>query len=115
MSNCPYLLPRVREGLRMGHGNVVDSMIHDGLWCPFEGWHMGNAGECVADTYKVSRDQQDAFAAESHRRAAAAHTAGQVQGRDPAGADSAEEGRPAGLRSRRIGAAGHDGRNACAR
>jgi acetyl-CoA C-acetyltransferase len=76
MSNCPYLLPRVREGLRMGHGNIVDSMIHDGLWCPFEGWHMGNAGECVADMYKVTREQQDAYAAESHRRAVAAHTAG---------------------------------------
>src|SRR5262245_33481707 len=55
MSNCPYLLPRVREGLRMGNGTVVDSMIHDGLWCPFEGWHMGNAGECVAQTYRVPR------------------------------------------------------------
>src|SRR5687768_16792708 len=76
MSNGPYLLPRVREGLRMGHGNIVDSMIHDGLWCPFEGWHMGNAGECVANTYKVTREQQDAYAAESHRRAAAARTAG---------------------------------------
>jgi acetyl-CoA C-acetyltransferase len=76
MSNCPYLLPRVREGLRMGHTTMVDSMIHDGLWCPFEGWHMGNAGETVAETYKVTRDQQDAFAAESHRRAAAAHSAG---------------------------------------
>jgi acetyl-CoA C-acetyltransferase len=76
MSNCPYLLPRVREGLRMGHTTMVDSMIHDGLWCPFEGWHMGNAGETVAETYKVTREQQDAFAAESHRRAAAAHGAG---------------------------------------
>src|SRR5687768_3091469 len=76
MSNCPYLLPRVREGLRMGHGNVLDSMILDGLWCPFEGWHMGNAGECVAEAYKVSREQQDAYAAESHRRATAAHAAG---------------------------------------
>ncbi len=79
MSNCPYLLPRVREGLRMGHGNIVDSMIQDGLWCPFEGWHMGNAGECVAATYKVTRDQQDTYAAESHRRAAAAHTAGKFK------------------------------------
>ena len=76
MSNGPYLLPRVREGLRMGDGTVVDSMIHDGLWCPFEGWHMGNAGETVADLYKVPRDQQDAWAAESHRRAAAAHGSG---------------------------------------
>jgi acetyl-CoA C-acetyltransferase len=79
MSNGPYLLPRVREGLRMGHGTVVDSMIQDGLWCPFEGWHMGNAGECVADTYKVTREQQDTFAVESHRRAAAAHTSGKFK------------------------------------
>ena len=76
MSNAPYLLPRVREGLRMGHASVVDSMIHDGLWCPFEGWHMGNAGECVAECHKVSRDVQDRWAIESHRRATAAHTAG---------------------------------------
>src|ERR687898_2090963 len=74
MSNCPYLLPRVREGLRMGHGHVVDSMIHDGLWCSFEQCHMGNAGECVADCFKVSRDEQDAWAVESHRRAVAAQT-----------------------------------------
>ena len=79
MSNSPYLLPRVREGLRMGHANVVDSMIHDGLWCPFEGWHMGNAGETVADTFKVSRDQQDAYSAESHKKAAAAHDAGKFK------------------------------------
>jgi acetyl-CoA C-acetyltransferase len=76
MSNAPYLLPRVREGLRMGHANVVDAMIHDGLWCPFEGWHMGNAGECVAESHKVSREAQDVWAVESHRRAATAHTAG---------------------------------------
>jgi acetyl-CoA C-acetyltransferase len=79
MSNCPYLLPRVREGLRMGHASMVDSMIHDGLWCPFEGWHMGNAGECVAECFKVSRDEQDAWAVESHRRAAAAHTGGKFR------------------------------------
>jgi acetyl-CoA C-acetyltransferase len=79
MSNCPYLLPRVREGLRMGNGTVVDSMINDGLWCPFETWHMGNAGECVAESYKVSREQQDAFSVESHKRAAAAHSAGKFK------------------------------------
>jgi acetyl-CoA C-acetyltransferase len=72
MSNCPHLLPRVREGLRMGNGQVIDSMIHDGLWCPFENWHMGNAGETVADVYHVSRDEQDHYSAESHRRASAA-------------------------------------------
>jgi acetyl-CoA C-acetyltransferase len=63
----------------MGHANVVDSMIHDGLWCPFEGWHMGNAGETVADTFKVSRDQQDAYSADSHKKAAAAHDAGKFK------------------------------------
>jgi acetyl-CoA C-acetyltransferase len=76
MSNCPYLLPRVREGLRMGNGEVIDSMIHDGLWCAFEQCHMGNAGETVAEMYKVSREAQDAYAANSHRKAAAATEAG---------------------------------------
>lgn len=76
MSNAPYLLPRVREGMRMGHGQVIDSMIHDGLWCPFENWHMGNAGETVADLYKVTRDQQDQYSVESHKKAAAAQAAG---------------------------------------
>jgi acetyl-CoA C-acetyltransferase len=76
MSNCPYIIPKVREGLRMGHGQVVDLMIHDGLWCPFENWHMGNAGETVADLYKVTRDQQDQYSADSHKKAAAAQAAG---------------------------------------
>src|ERR671917_737787 len=53
MSNCPYLLPRVREGLRMGHGEVIDSMINDGLWCSFEQCHMGNAGEVINADYSV--------------------------------------------------------------
>ena len=72
MSNAPYLLPRVREGLRMGDGKVVDAMIQDGLWCAFENCHMGNAGEVVAEHYNVGRSEQDTFAAESHTRAAAA-------------------------------------------
>jgi acetyl-CoA C-acetyltransferase len=76
MSGAPYLLPRVREGLRMGHGQVIDSMIHDGLWCPFENWHMGNAGETVADVYKVTRDEQDQYSVESHQKAAAAQKSG---------------------------------------
>ena len=76
MSNCPYIIPKVREGLRMGHGSVIDLMIHDGLWCPFENWHMGNAGETVADIYKVTRDQQDQYSADSHKKAAAAASAG---------------------------------------
>jgi acetyl-CoA C-acetyltransferase len=72
MSNAPYLLPRVREGLRMGDGKVVDSLINDGLWCAFENCHMGISGEVVADKYGVRRDEQDKYAAESHRRGAAA-------------------------------------------
>jgi acetyl-CoA C-acetyltransferase len=72
MSTCPYLLPKAREGFRMGNVQVIDSMIHDGLWCPFENWHMGNAGETVADLYKVTRDEQDLYSVESHRKAAAA-------------------------------------------
>jgi acetyl-CoA C-acetyltransferase len=76
MSNCPYVIPRVREGLRMGHGQVVDTMIHDGLWCPFENWHMGNAGETVAEVYKVCRQEQDAYSVDSHRKAAAAQASG---------------------------------------
>jgi acetyl-CoA C-acetyltransferase len=72
MSNAPYLLPRVREGLRMGNGEVVDSMIGDGLWCSFEGCHMGISGEVVADEYKVTREEQDRYAADSHEKAARA-------------------------------------------
>src|SRR5436305_4349922 len=72
MSNAPYLLPRVREGLRMGNGTVVDSMIQDGLWCAFDQCHMGMSGEHVADTYKVGRGEQDQYAAESHHKAARA-------------------------------------------
>ena len=76
MSNAPYLLARAREGLRMGHGQVLDSMINDGLWCSFENWHMGNAGEVVASECGISRDAQDAYAVESHRKAAEATDAG---------------------------------------
>jgi acetyl-CoA C-acetyltransferase len=72
MSNCPYLLPRVREGLRMGNAEIVDSMINDGLWCAFEQCHMGNSGEVVAEHYKVGRAAQDAYAAKSHQKAARA-------------------------------------------
>jgi len=76
MSSAPYLLPKVREGLRMGHAQITDSMIHDGLWCPFENWHMGNAGETVADVYKVCREEQDRYSVESHQKAAAAQQSG---------------------------------------
>jgi acetyl-CoA C-acetyltransferase len=76
MSNCPYLLPRVRDGLRMGNGEVVDSMINDGLWCAFEHYHMGNSGEVVAEQYKVGRAAQDDYAARSHQKAARATAEG---------------------------------------
>src|SRR5919108_3498551 len=69
MSSTPYLLSRVREGLRMGNGTLVDSMIHDGLWCAFEQCHMGMSAEHVASTYGISRDAQDAYAAESQQKA----------------------------------------------
>jgi len=72
MSRAPYLLTRVREGLRMGHGDTLDSMIHDGLWCAFEHWHMGQAGEVVAAEYRVTREAQDRYAVASHQKAAAA-------------------------------------------
>jgi acetyl-CoA C-acetyltransferase len=72
MSNTPYLLSRVREGLRMGNGTLIDSMIHDGLWCAFEQCHMGMSGEHVAEHFKVGREDQDKYAAESHRKAARA-------------------------------------------
>jgi acetyl-CoA C-acetyltransferase len=72
MSNSPYLLPRVREGLRMGNGEVIDSLINDGLWCSFEQCHMGMSGEVVAEMYSVGRAEQDEYAAASHRKAAQA-------------------------------------------
>ena len=76
MSNCPYLLPRVRDGLKMGNGELLDAMITDGLWCAFEQCHMGNSGEVVAEHYHVGRGAQDAYAALSHQKAAAATAAG---------------------------------------
>jgi acetyl-CoA C-acetyltransferase len=72
MSNCPYLLFKVREGLRMGDSKVVDSMVHDGLWDAFDDVHMGMTGELVSERYHVSREDQDAYAADSHRKASKA-------------------------------------------
>jgi len=79
MSNAPYLLPGAREGLRMGHGEVLDSMITDGLWCSFEECHMGSAGEVVATEFNIGRGQQDQYALDSHRKAAAATAAGRFK------------------------------------
>jgi acetyl-CoA C-acetyltransferase len=72
MTQAPYLLRRAREGYRMGDGELIDSMISDGLWCAFDNWHMGNTGEVVSERYNVSRQEQDAYALESHRKAVAA-------------------------------------------
>lgn len=76
MTNAPYLVPKAREGYRLGHGQVLDAIIQDGLWCPFENWHMGSSAEWVAKEYNISREEQDAFAANSHSKATAAQQAG---------------------------------------
>ena len=76
MSNAPYLLPNAREGYRLGNGTLVDSMIHDGLWDAYENFHMGNTGEIVAEKYKVSRERQDDYALNSHRKVISAIRAG---------------------------------------
>ena len=76
MTNAPYLLPQARSGYRMGNGTLVDAMIHDGLWEAYRGFHMGIGAEMIADKYGISREEQDAFAAESHRRAARATAEG---------------------------------------
>ena len=68
MSNAPYLLLNGRGGLRMGHGKLMDSMIHDGLWDAYEDYHMGNTGEVVAEEYDISRQAQDEWALGSHRK-----------------------------------------------
>ena len=69
MSNCPYLLPNARTGYRLGDQKVLDSMIHDGLWDVYEDFHMGRTGELVAEEYKITREEQDHFALESHQKA----------------------------------------------
>jgi acetyl-CoA C-acetyltransferase len=76
MSNAPYFVRGARDGFRMGHQELSDSMISDGLWCTFEQCHMGTAGELVADMYAIGRDEQDEYAFNSHRKAAEAAAAG---------------------------------------
>ncbi|MBK8943247.1 MAG: thiolase family protein [Polyangiaceae bacterium] len=76
MSNVPYYLMQARSGYRMGHGKLVDGMIHDGLWDPYGDFHMGNAGDKCAKEYSFTREQQDEFAKESFRRALAAQKEG---------------------------------------
>lgn len=79
MSNGPYLVDRLREGLRLGNGELIDAVVNDGLWDVFNDFHMGITGEKVAEKYDVTREAMDAYAAESHRRAAAATEAGKFR------------------------------------
>ena len=79
MSGAPYLLPKVRQGLRFGHQTMLDAVIYDGLWCAFEEWMMGDAAEWIADEYEVTREAMDRFALDSHHKALAAAEAGKFQ------------------------------------
>src|ERR1041384_1544395 len=79
MSNAPYLLPKAREGYRLGHGKMLDAIIQDGLWCAFDNQHMGCTGEVVSERFKVSRAEQDEYAMNSHRKASAAIKAGKFK------------------------------------
>jgi len=79
MSNAPYLLPKAREGYRLGHGKLLDSVIQDGLWCAFDDQHMGCTGELVAERFQVSRAEQDEFALNSHRKASDAIKSGRFK------------------------------------
>ncbi len=79
MSNAPYLLPKAREGYRLGHGKMLDSVIQDGLWCAFDDQHMGCTGELVAERFDVSRAEQDEYALNSHRKAGAAIKSGRFK------------------------------------
>ena len=72
MTNAPYLLPQARKGYRLGNGKVIDSMVHDGLWDIYNDYHMGITGENVAEKYGITREEQDEFAVNSHRKAIAA-------------------------------------------
>jgi len=76
MTNGPYLLPKARQGYRLGHGELLDATVNDGLWCAFGDYHMGCTGDLVSERYGVSREQQDAWALRSHQRAAAAQESG---------------------------------------
>src|SRR3989442_8433461 len=79
MSRAPYLLPQARQGHRLGHGPVVDAMVLDGLWDPYNDFHMGNAAERTARALGIGREAQDRFAAESYRRAQAAIAEGRFK------------------------------------
>ena len=79
MTNAPYALPNARGGYRMGNGKIIDTMIHDGLWDPYDDMHMGNCGDMVAAKYSFTREDQDAFAVASYERALAAQKEGRFK------------------------------------
>ena len=79
MTQAPYLMPAARAGARMGHTQMLDAMIHDGLWDPYKNQHMGNCGELCAREWKFSREEQDTFAIQSFKRAQAAQSAGKFK------------------------------------
>ena len=79
MSNAPYLLPKAREGYRLGNGTLVDTVINDGLWCAFDDQHMGCTGEIVSERFHVSRAEQDEYSLNSHRKASAAIKSGKFR------------------------------------
>jgi len=80
MTNAPYLMPGARDGQRLGHGELLDAMVHDGLWDVYNDFHMGITGEMVAEEYDVTRAAQDEFAAASHNKAEEATAAGRLDG-----------------------------------
>jgi acetyl-CoA C-acetyltransferase len=104
MSNIPYYLEKARTGLRLGHGQITDGILKDGLWDPYSDYHMGEAGELCSREYKVSREEQDAFARESYTRTINAYEAGlfndelvpvQIEGKVPRVVSEDEEFRKA--------------------
>ena len=79
MTNGPYLLSKARQGYRLGHGTLIDATVHDGLWCPFEDQHMGNAAEWIAREYGLTRQELDEYALSSHEKAIAAIRGGKFK------------------------------------
>ena len=113
MTNAPYLLPQARKGLRLGDAQIVDSMIHDGLWDVYNDYHMGLTGENVAEKYGITREEQDEFAVNSHRKAVAAIKECRFKSQDRSRRASRKEERrgPGHFRQRRISARRHHHRN----
>ncbi len=111
MTNAPYLLPKARGGYRMGNGEIIDSMIHDGLWDPYDNLHMGHCGDAVAAKYGFTREDQDAVRRRFLQARPGRPAGGPLQGRDHSGDGEDEEGRHARRRGRRAqaGTARQDG------